>query len=145
MIVRKGRPEDGSRVVAIWRAAVDATHGFLAPEDRSAIDAQVREFLPQSPMWIAECEGTATGFMVMDGEMIEALFVDPDRHGEGIGTMLVRHALAIELNARADANEQADNAAPFYRALGFEQIGRSPLDREGRPYPLLHFRHPGSN
>ena len=142
MIVRAGEPRDSAAAVAIWRAAVDATHGFLTPADRQAIDAQVSAFLPQSPLWVAELGGEVAGFMVLDGDMIEALFVDPARHGQGVGSALVAHALTLAPQARVDANEQADNAVGFYLAKGFERIGRSECDNEGRPYPLVHFRFP---
>ena len=145
MIVRKGQPRDAARALEIWRAAVDATHGFLSPEDRRAIDAQLSEFLPESPLWVAESGGDVLGFMVMDADMIEALFVDPARHGQGAGSALVAHALAIAPQARVDANEQASNAVPFYLARGFERIGRSAHDDQGRPYPIVHFRFPGES
>jgi len=38
LTIRRSRPEEGERVIEIWRSAVDATHGFLAPEDRLAMD-----------------------------------------------------------------------------------------------------------
>jgi putative acetyltransferase len=37
-----------------------------------------------------------------------------------------------------DVNEQNEQALGFYRHLGFEVVGRSPLDGQGKPYPLLH-------
>ena len=143
MIIRERGAEEHDRVHAIWRRAVDATHGFLSPEDRQTIEAEVAEFLPQAPMWVAECNGELQGFMVLHDGMIEALFVDPDWHGRGVGSGLIAHALAIEPRVKVDANEQADNAVPFYEARGFERIGRSDHDDQGRPYPLIHFRHPG--
>ena len=38
LTIRRSRPEEGERVIESWRSAVDATHDFLAPEDRLAID-----------------------------------------------------------------------------------------------------------
>jgi putative acetyltransferase len=35
-------------------------------------------------------------------------------------------------------NEQNPEAVGFYLHYGFAQTGRSPLDGEGRPFPLLH-------
>jgi putative acetyltransferase len=78
------------------------------------------------------------GFMAMDGAAIDALFVDGAVHGQGYGTMLVEHALAMEPKLTVDANEQASNAVDFYLRRGFRIIGRSPTDGEGRPYPLVH-------
>ncbi|NWN13392.1 GNAT family N-acetyltransferase, partial [Escherichia coli] len=82
------------RALAIWRAAVDATHGFLSPEHRAEIDAIVAEqFLPQAPLWLVEDDaGLVQGFLAMDGAMIDALFVDPAAHGRGFGTALIDHA-----------------------------------------------------
>ena len=42
----------------------------------------------------------------------------------------------------ADADEQNPAACGFYRALGFVVVGRSPVDDDGRPFPLLHMRRP---
>ena len=39
---------------------------------------------------------------------------------------------------RVDVNEQNEPALGFYRHLGFAVVGRSALDGQGRPYPLLH-------
>ena len=143
MRVRKGVSSDLPRVLEIWRAAVDATHGFLSDSDRAEIDRMVeRDFLPNADLWIAEDGGgPVQGFLVMDGDMIDALFVDPAVHGRGIGTLLLGHALSLSPRARVDASEQASNALPFYLARGFRIVGRSELDPQGRPYPLIHLRY----
>ena len=144
MIIRPGTPADVPRALAIWRAAVDATHGFLTPEDRAEIDILVaEEFLPKVDLWLADRDGEVLGFLVMDGEMIDALFVDPPVHGQGVGTALLEYALTLAPNAIVDASEQASNALPFYEARGFVRIGRSETDPQGRPYPLIHLRHAG--
>jgi putative acetyltransferase len=125
----------------IWRAAVDVTHGFLAAEDRLALDRLVAEWLPNAKLWIVDNDGRAVGFLAIEGSMIEALFVDPAMHGRGFGTALLTHALALAPDARVDANEQASNALPFYESRGFVRTGRSEMDRQGRPYPLVHLRY----
>jgi putative acetyltransferase len=138
--VRRGTAADLDRALEIWRDAVDATHGFLSPSDRVEIDRMVaEEFLPGSDLWIAEdADSRAMGFLVMDGDMIDALFVDPAVHGRGFGTLLLNHALTLAPHARVDASEQASNALAFYVARGFRIVGRSPTDPQGRPYPLVH-------
>lgn len=146
MRIRAGSPADVPRALAIWRAAVDATHGFLTPEDRREIDRMVAdEFLPQAELWLAEDgDGRVVGFLVMEGEEIDALFVDPAVHGWGYGTALVEHALTLSPHATVEASEQAGNALPFYEARGFERSGRSETDPQGRPYPLVRLRYRGS-
>ena len=143
--VRPGTATDVPRAVEIWRDAVDATHRFLTPADRLEIDRMVaEEFLPAAELWLVDdAAGRAVGFLVMDGEMIDALFVDPAVHGRGYGSALLAHALTLAPGALVDASEQAMNALPFYEARGFERIGRSETDPQGRPYPLIHLRHTG--
>lgn len=143
MKVRRGTADDAPRALEIWRDAVDATHGFLTPDDRREIDGIVADFVREAELWIVDDDGRPVGFLVMDGEMIDALFVDPAVHGRGFGTALLRHALALSPNATVDASEQATNAVPFYEARGFVRTGRSETDPQGRPYPLIHFRYAG--
>jgi putative acetyltransferase len=141
-VIRPGGPADAPRAFAIWRAAVEATHGFLSDTDRDEIAASVEAMLPRAPLWIAEdANGGAQGFMIYADGTIEALFVDPSSHGQGFGSALLAHALSIEPACRVDANEQADNALPFYEARGFTRIGRSACDGDGRPYPIIHLQH----
>lgn len=147
MKVREGLPADVPRALEIWRAAVDATHGFLTPEDRVEIDRMVAEqFLPQAELWLAEDgDGHVLGFLVMERNEIDALFVDPAAHGQGYGTALIEHALTLSPHATVEASEQASNALPFYEARGFVRIGRSETDPQGRPYPLVRLRYAGAS
>lgn len=141
--VRQGTAADAPRALEIWRAAVDATHTFLTPEDRAAIDAIVASFLPEVPLWMVDDGDRPVGFLFLDGRMIEALFVDPAVHGRGFGSALIAHAVSLAPDALVDANEQASNALPFYEAKGFVRIGRSELDGDGRPYPIIHLAYGG--
>jgi putative acetyltransferase len=141
-VIRRGTPADVPRALAIWRDAVDATHGFLTPADRAEIDAMVVGWMPTVEMWLIDDEYRCPiGFLVMDGILIDALFVDPAVHGRGYGTALLEHALALAPEAVVDASEQATNALPFYEARGFVRTGRSETDPQGRPYPLVHLRY----
>lgn len=140
--IRASRDDDGARVVEIWCAAVDATHDFLSIADREAIEAEVRDFLPAVPLWLAvDADDIATGFMLLDGTHMEALFIDPAHRGSGIGRALVNHALKMTPELTTDVNEQNEQAVGFYRHLGFVPTGRSALDGQGRPYPLVHLKH----
>jgi len=140
-MIRRSRPDDSARVIEIWREAVDATHDFLAPADRSAIEVEVRAFLPLAPLWLAvDEEDIALGFMLLDGSHMEALFIDPSQHRRGIGGGLLTHAQSMHPIMTTDVNEQNAQATRFYLRHGFVEIGRSTQDTQGRPYPLIHLR-----
>ena len=105
--IRESRPSDGERILEIWRNAVDATHDFLTPEDRAALDALVAGFLPSASSWLAvDGSDYPIGFMLMDAGHMDALFVDPAVHGTGVGAALVRHGLALHPGMTTDVNEQ---------------------------------------
>lgn len=142
MKIRTSRPDEGARVVEIWRNAVDATHGFLSPEDRQAIDEMVCGFLPQVPLWLAvDANDYPQAFMLIDNGHMQALFVDSACRGTGIGAALVRHGLSLHPNMTTDVNEQNGQAVGFYEKIGFKRTGCSPLDDQGRPYPLIHLEY----
>lgn len=139
--LRPSESRDASRILDIWSKAVDATHGFLLPADRVAIGQEVEAFLPQAPLTLAvDVSDRPVGFMFLHEGHMEELFIDPDHHGQGIGKVLVQRALALHPALTTDVNEQNAGAMGFYRRLGFEPTGRSALDGQGRPYPLVHLR-----
>ncbi|MFB9328760.1 acetyltransferase [Paenibacillus aurantiacus] len=139
----QGKQEEHERLVDIWENAVRATHHFLADADIEFYRSLVRDqALNAVELWVARQEqGTAVGFIGLDGTRIEMLFVDPAYHGHGIGSELIRHAERLsDSSLEVDVNEQNEAACAFYRKLGFVQSGRSDTDGSGKPYPLLHMK-----
>lgn len=135
------RDKDHDTLVDIWHRAVRLTHTFLTEEDIEFFHHLVRtEALQGVEIWTAVNEDEVpTGFIGLDGSKIEMLFVDPNYHGQGIGTRLIQHAEAIKgSRLKVDVNEQNEGAHAFYQRYGFVQTGRSELDGTGRPFPLLH-------
>jgi putative acetyltransferase len=135
--LRPSEPSDAEALLQVWRNAVDATHDFLSPEDRVAIDPLVADYVRTADLTIATIHGAPVAFMGVTGQNIDSLFVDPRAHRKGIGRLMTDR---VGLPATVDVNEQNKTAVAFYRHLGFEVIGRSEQDGDGRPYPLLHLR-----
>lgn len=143
--IRKRHADETARLFAIWHSAVCSTHGFLSPADFETIAGLVRDhYLPEAELWVAiDEQDQALAFMGMTASKAEALFVDPARHGEGIGRALMAHAEELAGPLTVDVNAQNDAALAFYRRLGFVVTGRSETDAGGMPYPLLHLAAPG--
>ncbi len=140
--IRAAKPSDNEQIYSLWHASVSATHGFLSPADFAEVARMVRDhYLPGARPWVAvAARDRPIGFLDMTGAHIEALFVDPDWHGRGIGRMLVDYAAASHPVLTVDVNEQNESGRRFYERMGFVAFDRSDKDSDGRPYPLIHMR-----
>lgn len=137
--IRRSRHDDGDKLVKIWCRSVDATHDFLSKAYRAELEELVKSFLPEAPLWVAVDEkDVLVAFMLLTGEHMDALFVDPDVRGCGIGKLLIEHALTLAPELTTNVNEQNAQAVGFYKKMGFTVTGRSEVDDLGKPYPLLN-------
>ena len=129
-------------LTALWERSVRATHHFLS---EAAIDA-IRPYVPQGLQGIARLavlysdEGIPRGFVGVEGDKAEMLFLEPQCRGEGLGRVLLSFAIEQFGVTRVDVNEQNPQARGFYEHMGFQVIGRSDLDGQGNPYPILHMK-----
>ena len=64
-------------------------------------------------------DGAVKGFIRVNGEEIEKLFVEPAFWGQGIGGRLLEHALAHTQARRLLVLEKNERAIRFYRRHGF--------------------------
>jgi putative acetyltransferase len=135
-------PDDFARVVEVWEAAVRATHEFVTEADLAVIKPLVEEGLPhvQHLLCVRDQAGQVAGFIGVEDDKVEMLFVHPMWRGQGIGRRLLRHAVMRLGASELDVNEQNPQALGFYLRMGFEVVGRSAEDSLGKPYPLLHMR-----
>jgi putative acetyltransferase len=134
--------EDFPRVLKVWEASVRATHDFISEADIQFFKPLVRDVLPQMPVLtcVRDQQGQVVGFLGLEAEKIEMLFIDPQWRGQGIGRNLLRQAIEVHGARTLDVNEQNAQAVGFYLNLGFEVVGRSETDGTGKPFPLLHLR-----
>lgn len=137
--IRAAIDTDYSALLEIWRRSVEATHEFLTPADVDAIEQDVATYLPQmSDLRVAEEGGQLIGFIAIENDTVEMLFVDALAQGRGIGSALLASVVTGRESIRVDVNEQNPSGRNFYAAKGFTEIGRSETDGEGRAFPLLH-------
>ena len=126
-------------LLAVWERAVRSTHKFLQEEDILALRPVVQEALLEVPRLAVYLEeGKAAGFLGAAGEKIEMLFIDVSAQRKDCGRALVEYAMANWHSIYVDVNEQNEQAAGFYRHMGFVVKHRSALDEQGNPFPVLH-------
>lgn len=130
------------RLLLIWESSVRATHHFLAEKDIETLRPIVRNSLVEIPTLIVAAgdDGLPVAFMGIDGNKIEMLFVSPEVRGKGWGRRLVLHGLREFGADTLDVNEDNPQGVGFYKHIGFEIVGRSTVDGQGNPFPLLHMK-----
>ena len=114
--------------LVIWRAAVEASHGFLTPDDIDWYEELVSGYLPRmSDLRVAvQDDGRPVGFIAQESGEIHMLFVAPHAQGTGVGSALLEHVSQTEPTLRLDVNEQNPTALAFYLARGLSKSdGRS--------------------
>lgn len=138
--IRLSESGDLEQLHKIWYASVKATHDFLTPQQLEEISIQVkRDYLPNvSLLVIVNQNNEPLGFMGMTDSKIDSLFIDPRHFGKKLGQTLISHAKQMHQHLQVDVNEDNPGARIFYKKVGFTQKGRSPLDDNGRPLPILH-------
>ncbi|HSP16679.1 MAG TPA: GNAT family N-acetyltransferase [Thermoanaerobaculia bacterium] len=146
MTIRRARSSDRDALLEIWLRSVRASHTFLTEDEIQSLLPSVRDYLalPDLELWVLCTESSRpAGFMGLSGAVVDALFLAPERFRQGGGTLLLDHARRLKGPLSVDVNEQNPEALQFYLARGFNVVGRSPVDADGRPFPLLHLREAG--
>lgn len=140
MKVEKATRNEYPVLIEVWESSVRATHDFLSAEYIDGLKPLILEqyFDAVELTCAAADDGRLLGFCGVLAGRIEMLFVAAEARGRGVGRLLTRHAVEIQGATRVDVNEQNPQAVGFYERMGFHVVGRSPLDAEGRPFPLLH-------
>ncbi|MDR2422398.1 MAG: GNAT family N-acetyltransferase [Deltaproteobacteria bacterium] len=124
-------------LIGIWEASVRLTHHFLAEEDVASLRPEVQGALMTVPALavVADAAGRNWGFLALNGEKVEALFLAPEARGQGLGRQLMEWA--VDQGARSvDVNVGNDQALDFYLHLGFKLASAAFTVSPERDFPL---------
>ena len=129
---------DYQALIALWEASVRATHHFLPDEEIATLRELILEHYFDAVTSLAPATTRDRRLLRgARGQHRDAVHRPGAAWGRGWPPASGRcHRPAGA--TRVDVNEQNEQALGFYRHLGFEVVGRSPLDGQGKPYPLLH-------
>ena len=127
--IRDADPAEREALVAVWRRAVEATHHFLGPLEIDGLEATTRAQLSRAALRVAAGPAGPVGFLGGSGGAVDALFVDPGCHGQGIGSALLADAAAHHPVLTVDVHAQNPAAHAWYVRRGYTLTG------ERRPFP----------
>lgn len=132
-------------LVGVWRASVDATHGFLAAGEAD----EIAKYVPQAILGIERLVVARTntpdgempvGFMGAQDGCLEILFLAPEVRGCGLGASMLRYGVEHLGVRELTVNEENPAALGFYEHMGFAVYARSEKDDQGGDHPILRMR-----
>ncbi len=127
-------------LLKVWENSVKATHLFLSNDEIN----NIKQYVPQalkavSHLIIAKnAQGSPAGFMGIENESLEMLFITPEERGKGLGKQLIQYGIKHYSVKKLAVNEQNPKAKGFYEHMGFQVYKRTDQDEQGNPYPLLY-------
>lgn len=135
-------PQKMTELRNIWEASVRATHLFLS----EAEIRRIKEYVPRALLAVTHLiaaqddTGETVGFMGVEKDRLEMLFLAPEARGRGLGKQLLDFGIRNYGIRELTVNEQNPQAVGFYAHMGFETYKRTQRDEEGGPYPLLYMK-----
>ena len=138
-LLRSAQPADCHDIYHVHEYAVQYTcrHGYdpvvleawrelLAPESYLETLSD-----PKRELWVAEYKGNIQGFFQLDLKeaQLDALYVHPFVHNQGLGTALLHKAetLAVKAGLSFIKLYASNNSVSFYRRNGYDSLGKAEL------------------
>ncbi len=136
MRVRRARDEEADEIVGLWLRSRAASVPEIPPPVHT--DDEVLAWfegvvLPEREVWVVDDGGALVGLLVLDGEWIDQLYVEPGQAGSGIGSQLMALAKQQRPSALKLWTFQANTGARrFYERHGFVGTSSTDGDNEER-------------
>lgn len=112
----------------VWlRSGQDEYHylpQFQKLDEVTALDVFNRIIRDSCQIWVHETDTEVRGFIAMDNDLIDRLYVDPAYQGSGIGSMFIKYAKKLCPDGLVlKTHQQNKRARAFYEKRGFRSVG----------------------
>ena len=119
-MIRKLQNADMDRVAGIWLDANLKAHRFISPQYWKGNFETVKKMLPQAEVYVYENDREIWGFIGLDGEYIEGIFVSGEMQSRGIGKRLLDFVKTKKTELRLNVYQKNTGAIRFYQREGFK-------------------------
>lgn len=118
-MIRKLQKSDIDKVAEIWLDTNLKAHDFISEQYWRGNFDMVKEMFPQAEVYVYEGDGKVQGFIGLDGEYIEGIFVCDEMQSQGIGKALLDYAKSRKSELRLNVYQKNTRAIRFYQREGF--------------------------
>lgn len=120
MMIRKLQDADIDRVADIWLDANLRAHSFISPQYWKGNFETVKKMLPQAEVYVYENDREIWGFIGLNGEYIEGIFVSGEMQSRGIGKRLLDFVKTKKTELHLNVYQKNMRAIRFYQREGFK-------------------------
>lgn len=126
-MIRELQKADIEKVATIWLDANIKTHDFIPASYWESNFKFVKEALPQAEVYVYEHDQEIQGFIGLNEEYVEGIFVSDAMRSQGIGKMLLNYAKGKRNKLHLKVYQKNTRAISFYQREKFE-LQHSGLD-----------------
>lgn len=124
-MIRKFEKGDINDVMQIWKNENIKAHQFISKKYWENNYNYVKEILPNAEIYVYVIEENIVGFIGLDQNYIEGIFIDTNNKCNGIGTSLLNKVKEDKDNLTLSVYKKNLNAISFYKKNGFVIIKES--------------------
>lgn len=118
-MIRKFKKNDINDVMKIWKNENIKAHKFIPKEYWKSNYKYVKEILPVAEIYVYVIEKTIIGFIGLNKNYIEGIFIDTNNQGNGIGTLLLNKVKERQNTLTLNVYKKNTHAIHFYKKNGF--------------------------
>ena len=119
-MIRELRKADINQVADIWLDTNIKAHYFIPAQYWKSNLELVKELLLQATVYVYEDNQEIQGFIGLNGEYIEGIFVSDEMQSQGIGKILLNYAKNKRNKLLLNVYRKNTRAISFYQREGFE-------------------------
>ncbi len=119
-MIRELQKTDIDKVAAIWLDINLKTHYFIPAGYWERNFELVKEMLSQAEGYVYEKDKEILGFVGLDDEYIEGIFISDKMQSQGIGKHLLNYVKDKKRKLLLNVYQKNTRAISFYRREGFE-------------------------
>ena len=128
-MIRELQKSDINKVADIWLDTNIKAHYFIPAQYWKSNFELVKELLLQATVYVYEDNQEIQGFIGLNGEYIEGIFVSDEKQSQGIGKILLNYAKDKRSKLILNVYTKNTRAISFYQREGFE-VQHSGLDKD---------------
>ena len=118
-MIRKLQKVDINRVADIWLKTNLKAHFFIPEQYWISNYEFVKEMLPQAEVYVYEDDKMIQGFVGLNDEYIEGIFVSDEMQSCGIGKLLLDYIKDKKERLQLNVYQKNASAISFYQREGF--------------------------